>query len=525
MSSLAANTLRKLVTVLFASMLCVSGLLTSTVLALTPATPALASSTVDVYVGYADTARSNPANFPTPWEGSPGVIYEGCSPSSSCEFDAGAARVVNNTGGAVTVNSITISFGPCLFDMWSKNVSLPAGDQIIITQTASGTGNGCASGTTTSGTMDSSDFGPNGADWSTICSQSGVIPQVNVTVNGTTTSYTDSSQVLNTGGVDQASCNSSRGPQGNESAQWTKIGTTQVCSGASLTLAPPSQTAYVGGNATLNATLTNSCNQPLQGASVDFKAVAGPNSGGSGSEAADSSGAAPFSYSSAVTGTDTFQASVTNPAGTFYSNEVTVSWVADATLPTCALSGVIKNAAGQTTAIQIAVQDSDGGLASIAVTELANATADVGTYQTGISSAPTTVTITDKTTGVVTVTANKINLSSGASIALTAKDVGGNSVSCDPIAISTVRADGKPVTQQVAGVGQADSTLTIINDATSADNVTVDVNGHTYQVSGLKAGQRTSLNISSALTSGANSVSVTLAGKPGSSAAVLFGNI
>lgn len=42
-----------------------------------------ASGGVQVFVGYADSLRPNIVNFPTPWEGSPGVIYEGCSPSSS----------------------------------------------------------------------------------------------------------------------------------------------------------------------------------------------------------------------------------------------------------------------------------------------------------------------------------------------------------------------------------------------------------------------------------------------------------
>lgn len=73
---------------------------------------------VQVFVGYADTARANPANFPTPWEGSPGVIYEGCSPSSGCVFDSGAARVVNNTGSPVTVNSVILHFSAgCTYDI------------------------------------------------------------------------------------------------------------------------------------------------------------------------------------------------------------------------------------------------------------------------------------------------------------------------------------------------------------------------------------------------------------------------
>lgn len=281
-----------------------------------------ASGGVQVFVGYADSLRPNIVNFPTPWEGSPGVIYEGCSPSSSCVFDAGAARVVNNTGSPVTVNSVILHFSAgCTYDIWPHDVALPAGGQLIVTQTSSGADNGC---TPDNGHMDSSDIGPGGVGWSGNCSQSGVIPEVDVTIDGTTTAFSDSGQVLNTGGVDGASCPPING---NESTQWTLIGS-QPCAGAQLSLAPPSQTQQVGDTATVTATLTNGCGTPLQGAAVTFNVTSGPNTGTTGSGATDASGQAAFSYSSLAVGTDTVQASVTNPAGTITSNPVQVTWTA-----------------------------------------------------------------------------------------------------------------------------------------------------------------------------------------------------
>jgi hypothetical protein len=285
------------------------------------------SSTLDVYVGYADNLRPSPTNFPTPWEGDAGVIFEGCSPSSSCSFDAGAVRLVNNTGAGVTIDSVILKFDVCTFDMWPHGVSLPTGGQLIVTQTVSGASNGCTPGTDVGpDTLDSSDFGPGGAGWAGNCSQSGIIPEVDVSVDGTPTSHLDAGQVLNTGGVDQASCDSSRGPAGNESAQWQLIGQTTVCNVAVLTLTPPSQTHMVGTTANLTANLTNNCNQALQGVTVHFTALSGPNSGLTGTGTTDSGGNAPFSYSSAHPGTDTWQASITNLAGTFTSNTVTVTW-------------------------------------------------------------------------------------------------------------------------------------------------------------------------------------------------------
>jgi hypothetical protein len=285
------------------------------------AQPAQASGGVQVFVGYADNLRANPMHFPTPWNGSPNVTFEGCS-SSSCVFDGGAARVVNNSGGSVTVDSIVLHFSTCTYDIWPHNVTLAAGKEMIIAQTTSGGDNGCTPG---NGHMDSSDIGKNGAPWAGNCTQSGVKPTVDVTIDGTTTSFTDSTQVLNTDGVDGALCPPFNG---NESTQWTPIGS-QPCPGAVLSLAPPTQTHNVGDTATVTATFTCNAQQahPLQNASVTFD-VTGTNSL-SGHGTTDKNGHAAFSYSSVNVGTDTVNASVSNPAGTIPSkNTVQVIWVA-----------------------------------------------------------------------------------------------------------------------------------------------------------------------------------------------------
>ena len=81
------------------------------------------------------------------------------------------------------------------------------------------------------------------------------------------------------------------------------------------------------GPATLQvSTLTNCSGVPLANAQVDFTVLSGPNTGLTGAAVTDSNGVASLTYSSSVAGTDTIQASVTNPAGTFFSNTVTVTW-------------------------------------------------------------------------------------------------------------------------------------------------------------------------------------------------------
>ena len=275
-----------------------------------------------VFVGYADDLRSGPSQSPSPWAGSSGVIFEGTASGN----DAGAIRVANATGVTETVDFVTLEIGGCTFDLWTHGLALPTGGQLILTQTLPGAGNGCTPGTITGpSNMDTSDIGPNGAGWAGNCGNSGVIPQVTVSVNGTATTYADTGQVLNTSGVDAASCARPGFPAGNETTQWVSIGQPPCPTGAVLTLSPASQSDNVGDTATVNANYA-ACGSPLQGATVDFTVVSGPNAGLSGSAVVDGSGNASFSYSSAVTGTDSVRASVTTLAGPNTSNTVTVDW-------------------------------------------------------------------------------------------------------------------------------------------------------------------------------------------------------
>jgi hypothetical protein len=98
--------------------------------------------------------------------------------------------------------------------------------------------------------------------------------------------------------------------------------------GRAAKLAPPSQSHQVGYTATVTATLVNGCNTPPQGASVRFDVTSGPSAGTTGTGTTDASGQANFGYSSLTPGTDSVQASVSNPAGTITSNTVQVTWTA-----------------------------------------------------------------------------------------------------------------------------------------------------------------------------------------------------
>jgi hypothetical protein len=280
-----------------------------------------AASDVQVFVGYADNLRAAAPNFPTPWAGSPDMVFAGCLPVATCTFDGGAVRLVNGASSAVTVDSVVIRFDTCTYDIWPRGTTLGPGEQLIVTQTVSGAGQGCSPET---GLMDSSDIGPGGANWLGNCHQSGVIPELDITINGVTRTLRDTGQVLNTGGVDSADCPT---PVANESTQWTEVGSI-ACPGATLTLAPSSQTHFVGTEATVRATLQNSCGTGLSGAVASFQVEAGPHPGVHGTGVTDANGVATFSYTGSVPGTDRLVSSVTNMAGTIVSNPVDVIWTA-----------------------------------------------------------------------------------------------------------------------------------------------------------------------------------------------------
>jgi hypothetical protein len=280
--------------------------------------PVVSAPSISVFVGYADSDRAG-GEFPNPWNGAANLTFDGCSPQAACIFDAGAIRIRNDNATSVSVDQVNVHIGTCLYT-WTGTmypVALAPGASLVTTQRASGNGAGCTGPDPL--TFDSSDI-PSAGN----CHNDGIQPTVDVTIDGATSSYTDSGQILNTGGIDPGACTTS-----DESTEWVRIGS-HSCPGQTLSLNPPSQTDSVGTSATVLATLTNACGDPLSDVLVSFKVVAGPNIGASGTGTTDSAGTAAFTYSSLVTGTDSLQAAVTNAVGfTRFSNLVSVIWMVE----------------------------------------------------------------------------------------------------------------------------------------------------------------------------------------------------
>ncbi len=190
------------------------------------ATSAAADSALQVYVGYMDT-HSHPVpslSSPSPWPNTDAAAFIGTAcpqwPSSSAYnicWDAAAIRLVNTTSSPISAVSakVVISNGTTTktYSLWGS-FTVQANGQMVLTETSSGN-------------LDLSDKAPNSYNGGNTasCVNSGAIPVVAVTVGGVTTGYTDTGQVLNTGGVDARHCvNGTYTSSGrNESEPWAQL--------------------------------------------------------------------------------------------------------------------------------------------------------------------------------------------------------------------------------------------------------------------------------------------------------------
>jgi hypothetical protein len=167
---------------------------------------------VKVFVGYADTdlpqEHQAPPFVPSPWKGSPDVIFIGAVETTTQAWDAGAIRLDNPSEEPLTVDNVTVDIGPAMgINPWTASFPLviPGKGTAILTQTGGA-------------------FNFDTSDIPTItCTPDGFIPLIHVTVGSTnqgTKNFVDEDQVLNTGGVDRAHCGP---PFLNEGQPWSEV--------------------------------------------------------------------------------------------------------------------------------------------------------------------------------------------------------------------------------------------------------------------------------------------------------------
>ena len=185
------------------------------------AAPSAAGGLV-VNVGYAERKPNNtppPGAFPAPWAGAAGVTFLGGpipGTQSSCGvkkcYDAGAIRLDNPTASPVMVSRVVVNdhgslSGGKIFDNLWGSFTVQPGKSVILTENPLHANDGF------------DDFDTSG--YPSSCTPIKVAPTVKLVIGGVATTLTDSTHVLDTGGVDPGSCS----PTHNESIQWRQIGT------------------------------------------------------------------------------------------------------------------------------------------------------------------------------------------------------------------------------------------------------------------------------------------------------------
>lgn len=287
-----------------------------------PATGQLAVS-----VAYAENIGNSaptPARYPVPWMGAPHTVFLGgpnpmaaeCGAISAC-FDAGAIRLDNPGSSSLTIQRVRVAVHPStpggkVYDNLWGAVTVGSGQSVILTENPATADPGYDN-------FDTSDT-PHGG-----CLPGAPAPTVTLTVGGVDTTLVDSGHVLDTGGVDSGGCH----PAHNESVQWQRIG--QMGTGAAtLSLAPATVRAFVGGSVTERATVLDGTGTGLPNVAVTFRVSGGPNAGHTDIGLTDNSGVASVTYSSTSEGEDVITASA-GTVGSFGSGGSRVLWADDST--------------------------------------------------------------------------------------------------------------------------------------------------------------------------------------------------
>ena len=125
---------------------------------------------LSLYAGYANNTK------PSPWMGSPNTNFVG---TSGPNWESPAVRIDNPSSTEITVSDVSVSAGATTYDLWGSN-AVPANGSLVLTETSPG----------------NFDIDDN----YTSCGNAGVIPAINVTINGSTATFLDSGDILIAGG-------------------------------------------------------------------------------------------------------------------------------------------------------------------------------------------------------------------------------------------------------------------------------------------------------------------------------------
>ncbi|MFD8087408.1 Ig-like domain-containing protein [Kitasatospora sp. NPDC059722] len=250
-------------------------------------------------------------------------------------------------------------------------------------------------------------------------------------------------------------------------------------------LNPGTQSLVVGSTATVKATVGLQGN-PVSGVTVTFS-LAGPNGPASMQATTDATGSATFTYTGAVPGTDTVQASITDPVGhTQTSNPATVQW--------------------STLVVTLAPGDQSvtlGGTASVKATVTLNgnfqSNVPVSFTATGVSGTVTGSGVTDVNGGATFAYSDTGTTAGHDSVQASVQDPANRTQTSNPVGVEWTAPAPEPVvflapiTQsvEVGGTATVDATVTLngapvvngsitflVNGSPFGPSTTTDANGH-----------------------------------------------
>jgi fibronectin type 3 domain-containing protein len=320
--------------------------------------PAAAASPLNVFVGYFDT-HSVPfsSNQPNPWPYTDPSSFDGTPcpnyPNDTTCWDAGAIRLDNPGSADVTGVKVAVTIGSKTYALWGASQTVKAHGMLVLTETG---------GSQNSENFDGSDEPPNSYNGGNTasCVDSGAIPNVQITVAGTTTSYLDTGQVLNTDGVDIAHCLNGKFVSGrmDESHPWVQIGTSSVVPPS----APQSLAATAGSG---SVSLTWAAPTSNGGAAITgYNVYRGTSAGGeSATPVATNVATTSFTDSGLVNGTAYYYTvAAVNSAGTSpRSNEASATPVlVQATVPSAPQS-LVATSGNDSVGISWSAPASNGG--------------------------------------------------------------------------------------------------------------------------------------------------------------------
>ena len=285
---------------------------------------ASAATGLNVYVGYMDThTAASSSKQPSPWPykdpssyvGSPCANY----PSSTTCWDSSAVRLDNPGSTDITGVHVVVVIGSRTYDLWGSSRTVKAGGMLVLTET----------GAQNSENFDGSDYPPNAYNGGNTasCANSGAIPVVRVTIAGVTTSYSDTGQVLNGGGVDSGHClnGSFVSKRMDESHPWAPIGSSGSTGGGGQVTVPSAPRNLTATASSHTIRLSWSAPSSTGGAPItSYKVYRGTSAGGESSTPIATTTSTSFTNSGLSNGRRYYyRVAAVNSAGTSpKSNEV-----------------------------------------------------------------------------------------------------------------------------------------------------------------------------------------------------------